>query len=43
VGVIGCVSRLDTLEGDLDLLERVLRAAVRPDATREHVVAAASG
>jgi DNA-binding IclR family transcriptional regulator len=43
VGVIGCVSRLDTLDADLELLERVLRAAVQPGATREQIVAAAAG
>ena len=43
IGAIACVSRLETLDADVDLLERVLRAAVLPGATRESIVAAAYG
>ncbi len=43
IGAIVCVSRLETLDADVDLLERVLRAAVLPGATRESIVAAAYG
>lgn len=43
IGALAIVSRLATLDADVELLERVVRAAVRPDATREQIVAAAHG